>query len=601
MKQTGIGRVYRKYKTHIWMIIGMLAACMTVYPYLILRTNSTLKLQDQMDGELLNYIFRAKYLFRGNIIPEFMNGMPKASMILPAPFGVILFKLFSPFAAFVILQLLVSLVGYFGMRGLCIYLHIRMEVATVIGVLFSLIPFYPVYGFTVPGQPLLVLCYLYLLAGGKKRFALPGIALYAGFSSLALTGYAWVAIGAVTTLLFSCLKKYKNNVWRSALAWMVLTGSYLATNLELVTSMGDDGFVTHRTEMIVHPITSVTDKIKELLFEGALYNPVYSKTVLLLTAVFLIATIVMKLGKNETVRKDSLHDGVMGRILFLTGAVFADIVLAVLWNTEAIVKLRESLGGMFVYFQADRITWILPFLWMLLMASELEVLCAMAEGLRKKEKPESTKAMVLLRRMVSTAIYGVCLAAVLLQSAYILKDSTLNKNIRLLVTPGYKQLGWKGFYMEEVFARIDQVIGADKQSKSVVCLGISPAVTLYNGYICADGYSNNYDVEYKHAFRRIVAGELAKREDVRENFDGWGNRLYLATADWGTEALISKSFGVRYSDLDFDINAMRDLNIGYIFAAAKIENAEELGIELVSEQPFTDEESYYEIWLYKIP
>ena len=47
-----------------------------------------------------NYIYQAKYLFKGNIIPEFMNGMDKASMTPPAPLGVIFYKWLPPFAAF---------------------------------------------------------------------------------------------------------------------------------------------------------------------------------------------------------------------------------------------------------------------------------------------------------------------------------------------------------------------------------------------------------------------------------------------------------------------------------------------------------------------
>ena len=102
-----------------------------------------------------------------------------------------------------------------------------------------------------------------------------------------------------------------------------------------------------------------------------------------------------------------------------------------------------------------------------------------------------------------------------------LRDNTLNKNARLLFVDGYEQTTWQSFYMEDTFEQIDAIIGQDKEQYSVVSLGIYPSVALYNGYTCADGYSNNYELEYKHAFRKIIAKELEKSDETRSYFDDW--------------------------------------------------------------------------------
>jgi hypothetical protein len=46
---------------------------------------------DQLDGEMLAYIEKAKRFFQGNILPEFMGGTLKTALTLPAPAFVLLF------------------------------------------------------------------------------------------------------------------------------------------------------------------------------------------------------------------------------------------------------------------------------------------------------------------------------------------------------------------------------------------------------------------------------------------------------------------------------------------------------------------------------
>ena len=154
--------------------------------------------------------------------------------------------------------------------------------------------------------------------------------------------------------------------------------------------------------------------------------------------------------------------------------------------------------------------------------------------------------------------------------------------------------------MEDVFEEIDKVIGEEKEDYSVVSLGMYPSIPLYNGYICADGYSNNYDLEYKHAFRQIQAGELTKKEEVRKYFDEWGNRLYLISAEYGMNGMIGKHQEIAFEDLEYNNDAMRALNVRYIFAAVPITDAEEMGWTLIEGSPFASENSYFAVWLYRL-
>ena len=147
-------------KDKVLLVFGLLIVSLIALPYVFLGEGSYVQIHDQMDGEILNYIYQAKYLFEGNTIPEFMNGMGKSSMLPPAPLGVIFYKLLSPFAAFAGMHWFCLLIGCLGMFLLCKYFSLRSEVCFVVACLFCYIPFYPVYGLAALGQPLLIYSFL---------------------------------------------------------------------------------------------------------------------------------------------------------------------------------------------------------------------------------------------------------------------------------------------------------------------------------------------------------------------------------------------------------------------------------------------------------
>lgn len=600
---------YQQHKDKVLTLLGLLAVSLITLPYLVLGEGSYVQIHDQLDGEVLNYMYQARYLGQGSVIPEFMNGMDKASMLPPAPLGVLLYKFFSPFAAFGIMHWLCLLVGFLGMYGLGKRLGLRAEVSWAMACLFCYIPFYPVYGLAALGQPMLVLCALRLRDGGasasgraeksvtgKRRVlawgnagalwqsagCILGIALYAACSSLTLIGYVWVAAGLLWTVYLTAAALRKKGDSGSALrvggGAMALLCVYLATNRDLLRTLSGNGFVTHRQEMVLRASEHPLQVFRELIFNGGSYSPVYSAAILAMAVSLTLLVLMLSALSRRRLKA----------IWGLIGLIFCAALLAVLWNCAPVVSLRISIGGMVTYFQADRVYWCFPFLWMLTLGFVLEGLCELGERMWRRE----------------IALLG-CLLLVGIEGLQMLRDSTLNKNIRLMLLADYEQVTWESLYMDDVFEQIDQAIGADKDNCSVVSLGIYPSVALYYGYTCADGYSNNYDLGYKHLFRQIMAAELEENEEPRRYFDDWGNRLYLAGAPYGINGMVAKG-QTGYTDLDYDLDAMRSLNIRYLLAAAPVElsaaslEQTSLRLELVEGSPFTDDTAYYEVWVYRI-
>lgn len=84
---------YLRHRDAVLVLLGLLAVSMITLPYLVLGEGSYVQVHDQLDGEVLNYMYQARYLGEGHVIPQFMNGMDKASMLPPAPLGVLLYRL----------------------------------------------------------------------------------------------------------------------------------------------------------------------------------------------------------------------------------------------------------------------------------------------------------------------------------------------------------------------------------------------------------------------------------------------------------------------------------------------------------------------------
>lgn len=641
-----IWRGYQHHKNVILPLLGLLAVSLITLPYLVLGEGSYVQIHDQLDGEVLNYMYQARYLGQGRLIPEFMNGMDKASMLPPAPLGVLLYKVFPPFAAFGVMHWLCLAAGFLGMYGLGKRLGLRAEVSWAAACIFCYIPLYPVYGLAALGQPMLVLCGLRLWDPGRDKEALKsgaaedfvtgkkrakprgkqvtfwetgkcilGIALYAAGSSLTLIGYVWVAVGFLWTIYVAVAALRKKSASGAALrvgsGTAVLLGVYLATNWDLLRTLAGDGFATHRQEMVLRASEHPLEVFRELIFSGGSYSPVYSAGILAAAVLLtLIAGILSVLDTKKTSGADRENSRPLTKSLCmawgLIGLIICAALLAVLWNCGPVVSLRLSIGGMVTYFQADRVYWCFPFLWMLVLGFLLESVCGLGEQAAEREEGKaggrSARKKAMRYRMISLA---ACLMLLGVEGLQVLRDSTLNKNIRLMLFKDYRQVTWESLFMDDVFDRIDEAIGADKDNCSVVSLGIYPSVALYHGYTCADGYSNNYDLDYKHMFRQIMAAELEENEEARRYFDDWGNRLYLAGAPYGINGMVAKG-QAGYTDLDYDLETMRSLNIRYLLAAAPVElsaaSLEQTSLRLVPVEgsPFTDDTAYYEVWVYRI-
>lgn len=576
MREMGSLAENREKLHKVWFWLGFLAVSAMAVPYLLLGEDAIFTYHDQLDGELIAYILQAKHLFRGSTLPEFMGGVSKTALTLPAPGFVILFLSGHYFAALLLMKMIGSLSGYVGMYLLAREVTGKRIPAMLVGVLFAYLPFLPVYGLSQFGIPLLLWCVIQLKKGRHELAACLCVAFYTLTSSLVLVGFGLLAMGLVwLAWLFWTDRKA---VLRSAMAWGLMLGLYIAENWRLLGEvLGFGGSLSHKAEYVL-TADSFVSAFWQGLTAGGQHSEDYHLLLLLVTLALLLAGYT---SQSAEVRR--LQTVIRG--CFLCNVFLASV--AALWDSMPGVFLRSRLSALGA-FQLDRLLWIAPAFWYLAFA------CALAlGGCLFTQKSRVMGAVALSVMCVAMCVTGIRL----------LLSGDVKSNIQKLRNPDYGILSYREYYaigvMEQAADYLREMTGKSQQEYRVVSLGIDPAAALYHGFYCLDGYSNNYPLEYKHSFRRVIAPELERSEYLRGYFDDWGNRCYLFSGECPGYYTIEKG-GFYFQDYLLDAEALKALGGDYLLSAAYIANAEEQGLRLMNEAPFETEDSYYGIYVYEI-
>ena len=572
----GIGNFILWLDDHSLWWTGILFLGITFFPYLLLGEGSVFEIHDQLDETLLTYVLNARHLGDDTgFFPEILGGIHASGMQPSAILFIPLYRLLPTFAAFLVQYLIVCACGYFGMYACTRELTGSSILAVVTAACFALLPLQPVYGLSAWGVPLLL--YAYLCLNQKKRLwqSLLLILLFGLTTHLVLIGYVVLSFWALN-IVWRIFRK-KLNPW-SVGGFALLTGTYVAVNHDLFLELllGQSSYVSHREELVnnAYPFLETAWDV----FLNSSQHAVSLHKYLILPIVLLLLIEGIRYGKLEQQEK----------IRFLTAVgifmVLAGIALLFgICRSQWVVDLKNRMSGFLRYFQIERYYWLYPALWYLDLALVFSI------WWKRKGKGQILvmKLLVLLLLLLPT------LNLIKPKSYFYQNVNQYNNGSGIT---GY--VSWESYYAKDLMAKLEQAIGRDMSTYRVAHLGISPAPSLLHGFYTVDGYSNNYPLEYKHAFRQVIADELAKSEATRLYFDQWGSRCYLFNASSGTYWNMSKYENVKYEQLDLDMEALRDLSCEYLFSGGEILCAEELGLELMGY--YETEKSYWGIWLYAL-
>lgn len=602
---------YSTHKKNCYLAAGLVLSCLFMIPYFLLGGGSIVTYHDQLDGELFSYLLTAKYLFTDiRVYPEIMNGLPAAGAVPPAPLFVLLYAAFKPFTAFMISQWIIYLTAFLGMYLLLMRLTGREFISFSIAVIFMLMPFYPVYGLCIPGQPLLFFAVLALFDKERRSAVSSSFPRKAGYyfstdsifyyliiffygisSSLVLAGFACLLLlgGSALIHTITALRLKKRGSLSLWFSLIVLLASYISVNSGLIRQVLFPGntYISHKTEMVLSP-QNFSDYFKEAFTTGISYAQSFH-LVLFILMLFCLLLFFM----NAVVKKESLFSGSdklpLLKALRVLLFIFLICLFYAFYHGHFITEIRNISGGILKTFNLDRVCWLLPTAWCILAGYLLSFIA----GLREHKTAARSCSLCLK--------YGIISATLGIWGITVLLHSPLRPNLSKLLKGGdYYALDWDRFFAEDIFSQIDSAIGKPKDSYHVISIGIYPAAAAYNGFYCLDGYSNNYPLEYKHTFRRIMEDELEKSDYIRDFFDNWGNRCYITTAEQANYYTFEKKWNSVIYDLDLNTDVLKELDCRYVFSAAYLMNAEEKGLTLLREAPFETEGSWYHIYVYAV-
>lgn len=571
--------IYRLDSMPLWWV-GFIMLAIVALPHLALGKGSVFPLHDQLDEELMTYVLTARHLGQ-ETFPEMMGGINCDGMQPAALLFVLPYCFLTPFQAFTCSYFVLFTCGFLGM-----YLAVReLTESNVLALLsagcFCMLPLYTIYGLSEIGIPLLLYAFLCLYRGKRTVGAYVMIGCYGLASSLVYTGY--VALGLWLLVIFIRLFR-REKVKRLLVGFLELLSIYVITNAGMFVNviLKRGGYVSHREEMVTSS-RPFAETVIDLFVNGHFHaNACHTRLILPILILLIFHGIRYKKLREDARRRYRM--AAFGMAALLAVALFYGFCAL-----EPVVAWKNRISGFLHYFQMDRLYWFYPAGWY------LELAMAFSVGW--------TEGRSLARDGVTRFWRSMLLQCVILAAAYPAADEILHESVFYQNVNQYNNgsditgyVSWESFYAEDVMQEIDDAIGRDKGTYRVAHLGISPAPALMHGFYTVDGYSGNYSLEYKHAFRRVIAAELDRNPEAAVYFDTWGNRCYLFNSVTGTYWMLKKGNAVRYEGLQFDMEALAGLGCEYILSGAEIVDAQSMGLELMGY--FESETSYWGIWLY---
>jgi hypothetical protein len=571
----------------IWIFVAGLVFYFAVY--LINGEKGIIDVDDNLDSEIPWRLLpkESGTLFsisNDTEVPQIMNGLKRNSLNASA-FNVttLFFYFFTPFYAYTFSFILIKIIAFFGIFLLSSNYVLkefedqRFLMSSILAFTFVLLPQDTIFGIAVLGLPMLIYCILNIL---NRKYVIASylfVVIYPFYSSLVLGGYAVLLL-----LLFAAVYLIANKEKRkgfSLLKISFLMGFlYLFAEINLINQfLFDKEFVSHRTEWKASfdwlawnadgiTFTEALYRIGDFFINGYLFRRSHHLFILILL-------VSLTLFYSKQILRDQYI--LVTLVIIIIISVISGLYY---WNLPVWVSLKEKIM-LLRTFRFDRIYFLAPAFWYLLL------LFVVRFALSRKNK----------------AIIGLTYLLVIMNIFYVFNKEygDFKSNLFILLSDKkHSMITYEKFYAEDLFQKINSDINKPQNSYRVVSLGVWPAVPQYNGFYTLDSYQNNYSLEYKHQFRKIIARELDKSERWKQQFDDWGSECLIFSAElddiWGY--FITNDRSVK--NLELNTNVLYNMGGRYVFSAVIIENHDQLNLRFLNS--YSDESTPIKIYLYEV-
>ena len=560
---------------------------------------------DQLDSVVEKYQLALQHAHDG-FAPELMGGTPVSELGANMPLLLALFGVFSESTAYALLVIAGMIVGYAGLYALLRELGVRPALCAVSAIGFAFLPFFATYGLSSMGVPLVAFAFVRVwksVSAGNVALLVVVLAFFSMCSSFVLVGYSICMIVGVVGLVTVILRaKSAKTGWVLIGAALLLMVFYLVLSgglLDILSSASSSDNTRAEWVLSVSPVT--LGAVLKFFCKGHYHAVSNHLPLVLLSIVALLAYCVIRSVCAKTAGGSAMECVNSSRtmtigVVVLMASALAIAVFYVLYHGEFVVGLRNGLPGAIKTFQLDRFYWLYPTIWWTACgeAGESLLRSAAALGLSARLAHHSMAFGCIAWGMIVLAVG----ASFYLSARANIVSETVDACYVRSEKDSSELLTWRRYFAEDLFEGIAADIGRPKADYRVVSIGMHPSVALHNGFYTLDGYRAYYPLEYKHKFRRIIAGELEEDPNLREYFDGWGSRCYVFSHEVGQQYLVAKTSEMAIRDLRIDVGQLRSMGGEYVFSAVDIEDPKKYGLKKIGEYSTSD--SYWKVRVYQV-
>lgn len=504
------------------------------------------------------------------VVERLMNGVPRNALRPGLQPLMALMAMLDPLPAYLLHELLVRLAGLLGMYRLLRRYGLpdarHRALCAGLALAWAVLPTYTVYGASLLGQPWVVLALLNLRRGSGRWTDWLVLVLFPFWSSLVLAG-AFVGLGAGLALGWDAWRRGRV-AWRPVLGLVVLGAAYVVAEFPLLYSVLSRQMVPHRLEFdyarLTRPGLGVGLRGAAQYFLLGQYHSSLFVRVVPLVAAGLAWRWAAQEQRPMLLRRLGAGLGLLAGL-----AVFCGFYPQLI---GAVQRHAPALGA----FNLSRFHFLTPLLWFGLLVLSL----------RYVPRGRWRWALVVAQLTVGLGM-----------------NLEWTRNVqRLAGRLPASEPTYTAYVAPQLFARIQQDLAQRTRQEPagyrVACLGLPPAVATLNGFYTLDAYINNYPLAYKHRFRPVIAGELAKSLALQAYFDAWGNRCYLFSAELGRNFRVGGEPVRTVQDLRFNAAAFEKLGGRYVLSAARLARPETSDLQLVAD--YAEPPAFWHVWVYEV-
>ena len=554
-----------------------------VYPYILiiifhlpyfLSKNSYIQILDVLNAEFLyNHLLKINNkLFHLNQFAEIKNVIDGWKILyIHSQFKLIklFFFFFDSYYAYVLHSIFIRSLGFFGIKLLYKELFKKIQHQNIIFLTFALLPGLTIFGGCLWALPLLLLGFLKL----KNGFYLKGtIFLLIYLITSSPYQFPFILLIIFLYFIYTLIKERKLNygIIFGGL-FFFLIGITFEFNLLL-------GFFSNDVELISHR-TLDYNNIKLPTFLGILYqyfkiplfgeyNPSQFFTLPILFLTFLFFKIITK--KHQL------------KIIFLYVLIFLFTTLKIF--TPQILSLDIPILTTFGI--EKKILYFIPICFFLILGYVLSNL---------KQNRVTSLALIslfvinILRNPEISYNFLGKESHVFLDEDYFFKEKLFGdkSKSKYFDIDEFSNLSYEDYFSQDLFKEIKYHINKPLDNFRILNVGISPSVTLYNGFHNMDAYLSNHSNIYNLEFDKLQ-DEYSTRfqHKLRIKYEGYEEICNNCTINDPIKSI----------ELNLKKEVAKKMKIDYVFSAFLITNSKEIGLELSDN--FSNK--IYNVFIYKI-